>query len=271
MSGDVSGDDTPDGANVLDVTTEDYSDQINAEGNGYELDGRVSSFPIFIGEHEHSNCDDTDAELMSLGQERLNAAVKLYKVIHGLAPVNSTFIYDEYGNEIYAMDEAFGTYDSIMELCRSTFAPDVGEWYVYYSVERPEELLDSGLTGLVVDGEYMAPTPIAEVLDRAMSVEDGITYKQQDGSYDSHRLATKIIGVINHTDTCIEYRLCTMVLDESAEALAVSEEIPQVFFEHSVMKLELTDGEWLITQLRDDLGNEFAYNEVFIAKYGLDF
>lgn len=266
VSEDISEQNTPK------IPQEDYSDQINEAADGYELDGRVSDYPIVIGQHGHQGCDGTDTELMALGQERLEAVAKLYRVIRGLLPTDSSkFIYDEYGNEVYALDEAFGTYDSIMELCGNTFAPGTGEWRGYFSVERPEELLDSGLVGLVIDGEYISPRPIAEVLDRAMSVEDGITYKMVYGGYDSHRLQTKIIGVVNHTDTHIEYRLCTMVLDESAGALAVSVEIPQVFFEHSVMKLELIDGEWLVTQIRDDLGNEVSYNEVFIANNGLEF
>lgn len=271
-SGDVSESGIPVVTETLDEAFEDYSAQINADSTGYELDGRVSDIPIVIGRHEHIGCEDSDSELMALGQERLDAAVKLYKVIHGLAPVDlSKFIFDEYGNEIYAIDGEFGTYDSIMELCRSTFAPEVGEWNAYYSVERPEELLNSGFAGLEVDGEYISPKPISEILDRSMSVEDGITYESVSGGYDNHRLATKIIGVMNRSDTYIEYRLCTMVLDESAGALAVSEEIPQVFYEHSVMKIELIDGEWLITQLRDDLGNERDSNETFIAKNGLEF
>lgn len=250
----------------------DYSCQINEEGDSYEFKGRVSDYPIVIGEHEHPDCDDTNAEFMALGQEKLEAAAKLYRIIRGLVPTDSSkFIYDEYDNEVYALDEEFGTYGSIMELCNNTFAPDAGEWHCYYSVESPEELLDSGFVGLVIDGANKAPTLITEVLDRAMSVEDGITYKMVYGGYNSHRLQTKIIGVMNHTNTHIEYRLCTMVLDESAEALAVSVEIPQVFFEHSVMKLELVDGKWLVTQIRDDLGNEVSYNEVFIANNGLEF
>ena len=263
--------DVPDIAGEPDDVLEDYSDQINAEGNGYELDGRVSSFPIVIGEHEHPECDDTDAELMALGQEKFSDAVKLYKVIMCLTPRDrSKVIYDEYGNEIYAMDEEFGTYESIMELCENTFAPGAGDWGVYFSVEHPEELLDSGLVGLEVDDEYIPPRPITEALDWAMEVENGVTYLVQNSSWDTHKLQTKVIGVMNHTDTHIEYRLCTMVLDESAEALAVSEEIPQVFFEHSVMKLDFIDGKWLITQMRQFVGNE-ENNSYLIDTYNLEF
>ena len=249
----------PDIAGEPDDVLEDYSDQINAEGNGYELDGRVSDYPIVIGEHEHPECDDTDTELMALGQEKFNDALKLYKTMMCLAPEDvSKFIYDEYGNELYAMDEAFGTYESIMELCQSTFAPGAGEWRGYVSVERPKELLDSGITGLVIDGEYISPRPITEALDRAMLVEDGVTYIVLHSGWDSHILYTEIIGVMNHTDTHIEYRLCTTVLDESNAALAISDVIPQYFFEHSVMKLDLIDGKWLITQMRTELGNEIG-------------
>lgn len=253
VSEDISEQNTPE------IPQEDYSDQINENGDGYELDGRVSDYPIVIGEHEHPECDDTDAELMALGQEKFDDAIKLYKTIMCLAPEDwSKFIYDEYGNELYAMDEAFGTYDSIMELCGNTFAPGTGEWRGYFSVERPEELLDSGFVGLVIDGEYISPRPIAEALDMAMKVEDGVTYFVLHSGWNTHTLCTKVIGVMNHTDTHIEYRLCTTVLDESNEALAISDVIPQYFFEHSVMKLDLIDGKWLITQMRTELGNEVS-------------
>lgn len=232
----------------------DYSYQINEDGTGYELDGRVSDFPIVIGEHEHPECDDKDAELMALGQEKFDDAVKLYKTMMCLAPEDeSKFIYDEYGNELYAMDEAFGTHDSIMELCGNTFAPGAGEWKGYTAVERPEELLDSGLVG-----PEDSPRPITESLERSMLVEDGMTYISLHSGWDNHILNTELIGVMNHTDTHIEYRLCTTVLDESNAALAVSDEIPQYFYEHSVMKLDLIDSKWLITQMRTELGNEIG-------------
>lgn len=56
---------------------------------------------------------------MEIGQEKFDNAVKLYKTMLLLAPEDETkFIYDEYGNELYAMDEDFVTHDSIMALQR---------------------------------------------------------------------------------------------------------------------------------------------------------
>lgn len=239
----------------------------------YELDGRISVYPIVLGRHEHSDCDDSNAELIALGQQKLNDAVKIFKVLSGLAPRDMTKEYiGEYAYEEYnALDEGFGNYESIMELRRNTFAPDMPSWRGYYSVEYPDELLvDSPSAYIDDDGNYV-PVTLDFMLGRSLLVKDGVTYLTVSGIIDGHTLGTKITGVISHSDTHIEYRLCTMILDESDEALAVSEEIPQVFFEHSIMKLELIGGEWLITQIRDELGNETPYNETFIANNGLEF
>lgn len=251
----------------------DYSSQITENAYSYELDGRGGFHPVVIGEHKHVGCDASDAELMALGQSKLEDAVKLYKVIYKAAPqdLDDEYYFEGSDVEYNALDKDFGTYDSIMELCEKTFAPDSFAWRGYYAVEKPAEALaDSPDNRLTDDGSYVTITLTSE-LERAMLVVDGTTYLVADGPRDTHRLWTKIIGVTEHADTHIEYGLCTMVLDESDEALAVSDEIPQVFYEHSIMKFDLIDGEWLITQLSDDLGNEHSYNETFIANNGLKF
>ena len=250
----------------------DYSSQIGEDAYSYELNGRYGFHPVVIGEHKHVGCDASDEELMALGQSKFDDAVKLYRVIYGTATVDLDDIYYYDGSDVeqYALDKDFGTYDSIMELREKTFAPDTLAWKGYYAVEKPAAALsDEPGWYLAEDGSKVTVTITSE-LERAMLVVDGKTYRVANGR-DTHRLWTKIIGVTEHTDTHIEYGLCTMVLDESAEALAVSDEIPQVFYEHSIMKLDLIDGEWLITQLNDDLGNEHSFNETFVANNGLIF
>lgn len=104
--------------------------------------------------------------------------------------------------------------------------------------------------------EGYSPRPIAEALEQSMLVEDGVTYVNLHSGWDSHIFNTELVGVLEHTDTHIEYRLCTTVLDESSAALAVSDTVPQYFYEHSVMKLDLIDDRWLITQMRTELGSK---------------
>ena len=252
----------------------DYSSQITEDGKYYDLDGRGDLHPVVIGEHKHVGCDASDAELMALGQSKLDDAVKLYRVIYKAAPqdLDDEYYFDGSDVEYNALDKDFGTYDSIMELCEKTFAPDTLTWRGYYAVEKPTAALTDGPDSRLTDDGSYVPITLKSWLERAMLVVDGTTYLVADGPRDTHRLWTKIIGVTEHTDTHIEYGLCTMVLDETSEAQAEpTYEWPEVFYEHSIMKLDLIDGEWLITQLNDDLGNENSYSETFIANNGLVF
>ena len=270
-SGDAPETDIP---NASDGFLGDYSSQITEDAYSYQLDGRGGFHPVVIGEHKHVGCDASDAELMALGQSKLGDAVKLYKVIYKAAPqdLDDEYYFDGSDVEYNALDKDFGTYDSIMELGEKTFAPDSFAWRGYYAVEKPAEALDDRPDSRLTDDGSYAPITITSELERAMLVVDGTTYLVADGPRDTHRLWTKIIGVTEHTDTHIEYGLCTMVLDETSEAQAEpTYEWPEVFYEHSIMKLDLIDGEWLITQLSDDLGNELSYNETFIANNGLEF
>ena len=79
------------------------------------------------------------------------------------------------------------------------------------------------------------------------------------------------IAVYSSDDSSIEYQLCTICLDESSEALAVSEVIPQFYYEHSIMKLVKKDDKWLISQIRFPLGNEEPNNESFLSNNNILF
>ena len=233
---------------------------LNELPNGYyELDGRISLYKIVIGEHEHDSIDTPDNALMELGNEKLGDALKIFCVMRGFAPVDNAHTIPagtlDPDDVYYELDPGFGTYDAIMELADDTFVSEIWEWPGCYAVEKPSELLDNNA---VYDHT------LSDVLERSLKVVDGRTYLTKKGYLDGHTLKTKIVGVISSDDSNIEYQLCTICLDESPEALAVSEVIPQFYYEHSIMKLEKKDDKWLISQIRFPLGNEERNNESFL-------
>ena len=232
----------------------------------YELDGRISLYKIVIGEHEHDCIDTLDNALMELGNEKLNDALKIFCVMRGFAPVDNAHTIPagtlDPDDVYYELSPGFGTYDAIMELADDTFVSEIREWSGYYAIEKPSELLDkndvSGLT-------------LSDTLKSSLKVVEGMTYLTKKGYLDGHTLKTKIAGVISSDESSIEYRLCTICLDESPEALAVSEVIPQFYYEHSIMKLVKKDDKWLISQIRFPLGNEEPNNGSFLSSNNIIF
>ncbi len=84
-----------------------------------------------------------------------------------------------------------------------------------------------------------------------------MTYIPLHGGLDRHIISTELVGVMSSTETHVEYRLCTTVLDESPAALEAEEAkdgVPQYFYEHSIMKLDLINGSRLIMQMMTDVG-----------------
>ena len=232
----------------------------------YELDGRISLYKIVIGEHEHDCIDTSDNALMELGNEKLNDALNIFCVTRGFAPVDNAHTIPagtlDPDDVYYELSPGFGTYDAITELADDTFVSEIREWSGYYAVEKPSELLDNNAVfGLT----------LSDALERSLKVVDGRTYLTKTGYLDGHTLKTKIVGVISSDDSSIEYQLCTICLDESPEALAVSEVIPQFYYEHSIMKLVKKDDKWLISQIRFPLGNEEQNNESFLSNNNILF
>ena len=234
---------------------------LNELPNGfYELDGRISHYKIVIGEHEHDCIDTSDNALMELGNGKLIDALKIFCVMRGFVPVDNAHTIPagtlDPDDVYYELSPGFGTYDAVTELADNTFVPGLREWQGYYAAEKPSELSDNNA---VYDHT------LSDVLERSMKVVDGRTYLTKKGYLDGHTLKTKIVGVISSDDSNIEYLLCTVCLDESPEALAVSEVIPQFYYEHSIMKLVKKDDKWLISQIRFPLGNEEPNNESFLS------
>ena len=259
-------------ATTLEITTDASTSAAtevspNELSNGYyELDGRISLYKIVIGEHEHDSIDTSDNALMKLGNEKLNDALKIFCVTRGFAPVDDVHTIPagtlDPDDVYYELDPGFGTYDAIMELADDTFVSEIREWPGYYAIEKPSELLDNNaVPGLT----------LSDALESSLKVVDGMTYLTETGYLDGHTLKTKIVGVISSDDSSIEYQLCTICLDESPEALAVSEVIPQFYYEHSTMKLVKKDDKWLISQIRFPLGNEEPNNESFLSNNNILF
>ena len=246
------------------AATEVYPNELT--NSLYELDGRISLYKIVIGEHEHDCIDTSDNALIELGNEKLNDALKIFCVTRGFAPVDNAHTIPsgtlDPDNVYYELDTGFGTYDAITELADDTFVSEIREWSGYYAIEKPSELLDNN----AVSG-----FALSDALERSLKVVDGRTYLTKKGYLDGHTLKTKITGVISSDESSIEYRLCTICLDESPEALAVSEVIPQFYYEHSIMKLVKEDDKWLISQIRYPLGNEEPNNESFLSNNDIIF
>ena len=254
---------TTTGASTFDETEVSINELPN---RFYELDGRVSLYKIVIGDHEHDCIDTSDNALMKLGNEKLIDALKIFCVIRGFAPVDNVHTIPagtlDPDDVYYELSPEFGTYDAIMELADDTFVFNIREWSGYYVTEKPAELLDNNVEpGLT----------LSDTLESNLKVVDGRTYLTETGYLDGHTLKTNIVGVISSDDSSIEYQLCTICLDESPEALAISEVIPQFYYEHSIMKLVKKDDKWLISQIRFPLGNEEPNNEVFLSNNNILF
>lgn len=232
----------------------------------YELDGRISLYKIVIGEHEHDCIDTSDNALMELGNGKLIDAIKIFCVMQGFAPIENAHTIPagtlDPDDVYYELSPGFGKYESIMELADDTFVSEIREWSGYYAIEKPSELLDNN----AVSG-----FALSDALERSLKVVDGRTYLTKTGYLDGHTLKTKIVGVISSDESSIEYQLCTICLDESPEALAISEVIPQFYYEHSIMKLVKKDDKWLISQIRFPLGNEEPNNESFLSNNNILF
>lgn len=234
----------------------DYADQISEDGEYYRLEGgRSSVYPMALGkDHDHIDCDDSDAELMALGERMLAAAVKIDTLIngHAMRDLSNELPIEGWDEGYFAISEDFGDYDSIMELYKSSFSPDVGIHNGYYAQDVPAE-------------SVMAEN-LSAALERSMVVHDGVTYETDAGLYDTRVDETKLCGVLSRTDTRIEYGLCTAAVDEESEILLNELGINcamQFRYEHSVMVLDLIDGRWLITQVRNCLGEK----DEFLDKY----
>lgn len=255
---------------------EDYSDQIIEGSEWYTLEGRTSIYPLALGEHhEHMDCDSTDTDLMALGRERLEAAAKIDTLINGLAmrDLTNELPVEGWDEGYFALSEDFGDYESIMALYKNSFSPDVGLHEGYYSVSRPVELLKDwySVKSIDINGRVKQARNLSDALESSMLVHDGTTYETGTGLYDARVVKTKVCGVLSRTDTRIEYRLCTMVYDKEGMIMmdesGIPYDRPQVCYQHSVMKLDLIDGQWLITQIRNDL---MQYQD-FIDEYGYEF
>lgn len=250
----------------------DYADQISEDGEYYQLEGdRSSVYPMALGfDHDHIDCDDSDAELMALGERMLAAAVKIDTLIngHAMRDLSNELPIEGYDEGYFAISEEFGDYESIMELYKNSFSPEVGVHSGYYAAEKPDELLyDYSSIGTVDEnGEVVKAENLSVALERSMVVHDGVTYETGTGLYDTRVDETKLCGVLSHTDTHIEYGLCTAAIDEEGEILLNELGINcamQFRYEHSVMVLDLIDGRWLITQVRECLGEK----DEFLDKY----
>ena len=246
------------------AATEVYPNEL--PNDHYELDGRISLYKIVIGEHEHDSIDTSDNALMELGNGKLIDAIKIFCVMRGFAPIENAHTIPagtlDPDDVYYELSPGFGKYESIMELADDTFVSEIREWSGYYAIEKPSELLDNN----AVSG-----FALSDALERSLKVVDGRTYLTKTGYLDGHTLKTKIVGVISSDESSIEYQLCTICLDESPEALAISEVIPQFYYEHSIMKLVKKDDKWLISQIRFPLGNEEPNNESFMSNNNILF
>lgn len=255
----------------------DYADQITEDGEYYCLEGdRSSIYPMALGNnHDHIDCDDSDSELMELGRERLAAAVKIDTLINGHAMIDLSkeLPIEGYDEGYYALSEDFGDYESIMELYKNSFSPEVGVHNGYFAIDKPEELLCdySNIGTIDENGEVVKAENLSVELERSMVVDGGVTYETGTSMLDTRVVETKLCGVLNHTDTHIEYGLCTSVLDEEGEILldelGINCAISQVRYEHSVMVLDLIDGRWLITQVRKCLGEKDEFLDMYCYDY----
>lgn len=249
----------------------DYANQIIEGEEYYCLEGgRSSVYPMALGkDHDHIDCDDSDAELMALGRERLAAAVKIDTLLNGLAKRGDMELpitgYDE---GYYELSKDFGDYESIMDLYKNSFSPEVGIHNGYFSVDKPAELLyDYNSIGMIDEnGDVMQAENLSVALERSMIVEDGVTYETGSGMIDTRVVETKLCGVLSRTDNHIEYGLCTSAIDEEGEIMLNELGIncaPQLRYEHSVMVLDLIDSRWLITQVRNYLGQSQDFRDMY--------
>ncbi len=234
---------------MVDETIDTPPDIPTLDINYYENNGRIAMYPIVLGAHIHDDCMD-DERLLELGNQKLNDAIKLYKVLNNTVPRNEKTYKHQY-HEDRGMSEEFGTYNSILALCDNTFASNAVDWGYAYAIDCPNEFFWMN--------EANRGSTIYQALKDKMHLENGDVYLCS-GYLDGHTISTTIEGVISATDTKIVYRLCTKHLDESPLAeIAIDENgnyVWQYFYTHSIMRLEYINDEWLITELRYPLGGE---------------
>lgn len=226
-----------------------------AESTLSSLDEYINSLPDsyvdlglrYFEEHDHPDADPSNKELMELGESKLKDATKLMGLMAGLIVPDTEKPTLPHGlSEVYAIHEDFGDYDGLVKLCSETFHSDMIGWNShYYSVELPEEVPEK----YTYEERDDSRLTIHDILKTKMQVVDGITYSN-DIFYATEdvMIKTTVEGVIRSDDNCVVYRLCS----ESDFSHATGDINSRIYWD-SIMKLELIEGEWLITQIKSGL------------------
>lgn len=217
------------------------------------------------GEHGHLDIrrDETeeDEELYRLGAERMGAASDIFRVLASAVCLDIGVTCEKDGKTLYALNEEHFElgYQELIDLCGDTFAPgvfligsrtgltddDTPNFGGAYADEIPEEFtwIDAEAAAEYKNG----PTILMELIN-SMHRQDGRVFLESKPVSSPH-YSTGIIGIIDSSDTEISYLLCTYRVNDWTDRSSVE-------YEHSVMTLERINGEWLITEIRADLGFE---------------
>ncbi len=189
---------------------------------------------------------DIDTELMELGNSKLNDAVKLFQINNGLASRKESDTYS--GDSSYAaIASKYGGFAEIEKLYNSTFAPDMYDYDgAYYATSRPST------TPWMADSDRSASTLWSTLNGKMKLSGDKVYVQHSDPEMDE--TWTVIDGMTEKSGNRIVYRLCTFF---PAEGEGYSSR-NSYWYEHSEMILEKLGGEWLITQIRPHLGNEYG-------------
>ncbi len=214
----------------------------------YFADGVAIPFSTAGSGHGHNDASQLSDALMKLGRHKLEDAARLYAIKEQVAEVKPDVAHltiDGY-SEIAGFDnpstvDGWGSYHMVEELYSSTFAPvmsNYGGWV--YSKSAPANIpwytdpLNNTLRG--------------DITEQIRRDESGNAYIRPQES-EPRELWTIVCGVTKSGDDYVEYQLCT---------ICTGDEEQTYIFEHSTMRLEKISGEWVITQLRSRLGNEYG-------------
>ncbi len=197
------------------------------------------------GAHGHDVTVREDApELFALGEEKLAAAAMILSVLNGTAECDMAAGYGADGAVGYPLEDNYPDYKGLIDLCADTFAPGVFFAGAVYADEIPEgfkEWLSAEQQAIYKNGSTIRQQLIHSVVQR-----DGracITPHPADGKY----TATELVGIWSESATEIVYQLCTF-RNAGGSGTVISES--------SRMVLELINGEWLITEIRAELGDK---------------
>ncbi|MBQ8172029.1 MAG: hypothetical protein IJZ95_08580 [Oscillospiraceae bacterium] len=187
---------------------------------------------------------DIDTELMELGNAKLADAVKLFQINNGLASRKENDTYS--GDSSYAaIASQYGGFEGIEKLYNSTFAPNMYDYGgAYYATSCPSP------TPWMKDSDRSASTLWSE-LNGKMKLSGDKVYVQHNDP-EMAELWTVIDGILEKSENRIVYLLCTI------DDFAKNGDYTTYSFQHSEMILEKLGGEWLITQIRPRLGNEYG-------------